>query len=311
MYLKRFSVLALGLMTVLSAHAKVTWQTSKANDWQQPVLSDNTAALVFIRADQSAGVDSSTNIAINNRYLTSLNDNHYSTDVVCAGAVQISATPTKALMNDLAASPINVALMPGQVQFVYIEVDEQYKPTLRAINEQDAMTLIAKSNRQVHQISRTKAENCPTFLPPPKPVVALAPVVMPPVVSIAAQPEVEKQESPSIRLNIHFDHDKSFVKSSYKSELLRAAEFLSHYPTADALVEGHTDATGDETYNQILSQRRAEAVRQALIKSFKIDESRLRAKGYGESRPIADNKTAEGRAQNRRVVISIPAGAEF
>lgn len=306
MRLKHLSVLVLGLFAGLSANAQVTWQTSKANAWQKPVLSDNTAGLVFIRADQDLGQDSSTNIAINNRFLTSLNDGHYSTDVVCAGSVQISVAPTKALTNDLSANAINVALLPGHVQYVYVEVDEQYRPSLRAITEQAALPLIAQSSRQAHQISRTKADNCPTFLPPPVPVVAEPTPVAPPVVSIKPQESV-KATNPSIHLNIHFDHDKSVIKAGYKSELNRAAEFLSHYPNTDALVEGHTDSNGDETYNQTLSQRRAEAVRRALIKGYGINPARLYAKGYGESRPIADNKTAEGRAQNRRVVISIPA----
>lgn len=303
MHLKHLSALAFGLLTALSAHAEVTWQTSKANDWQKPALTDNTAGLVFIRADQDAGHDSSTNIAINNRYLTSLNDGHYSTDVVCAGSVQISVAPTKALTNDLSANAINVALLPGHVQYVYVEVDDKYRPTLRAITEQAALPLIAQSSRQAHQISRTKADNCPTFLPPPVPVVVPPTPVAPPVVSI----KPEQPAIPSIRLNIHFDHDKSFIKSAYRSELTRAAEFLSNYPTMDALVEGHTDSNGDATYNEMLSQRRAEAVRRALVKSYNISPTRLHAKGYGESRPVADNSTAQGRAENRRVVISIPA----
>lgn len=301
---KHFSILALGLMTAMTAYAKPTWQTSKANDWRQPILADNTAALVFIRADQSMDEDASTNIAVNNRYLTSLDDNHYSTDVVCAGEAKISAAPTKAFTNDLEVSAINVVLQPKQVQFVYVEVDSQYRPTLRAISEQEALPLIVKSNRQIHQISRTAADNCPVFATPaPIPTPVTSTYTPPPVVSIAG---TENTTTPSIRLNIHFDHDKSVIKANYKSEIARAADFLANYPTMNALVEGHTDATGDVPYNQALSQSRAAAVRQALIKEHNIDPSRLRAVGYGESRPIANNSTADGRSENRRVVISIP-----
>lgn len=307
MHLRHLSILTLSLLTALSAHAttNVTWENSKANDWQTPALQENTAGLVFIRANQSLGLDSATNIAINNRYLISLNDGHYSTDMVCAGSVQISVTPTKALTNDLAANSINVALMPGQVQYVYVEVDSQYRPSLRAISEQDALPLIANNQRQVHQVSRTKADNCPTFLPPPTPAVTPAPTYTPPpVVSITSQ--APQEATPNLRLNIHFDHDKSVIKAGYKAEIGRAAEFLSYHPTTNALVEGHTDSNGDESYNQALSQRRAEAVRQALIKTHNVSPVRLKAKGYGESRPVADNSTPQGRAENRRVVISIP-----
>ncbi len=67
-------------------------------------------------------------------------------------------------------------------------------------------------------------------------------------------------------------------------------------------VEGHTDATGDDDYNQELSQRRALAVVDYLTKAG-IDESRLRGEGFGESKPVADNETEAGRKQNRRVGI--------
>lgn len=74
-----------------------------------------------------------------------------------------------------------------------------------------------------------------------------------------------------------------------------------------ATIEGYTDSTGDDMYNMNLSKRRAEAVRQALIKDYAVTPARLQSKGYGESKPIADNNTAEGRLQNRRVIIKVPA----
>lgn len=186
-----FAIVVATLLTAFSAHAAPTWESARANDWQRPVLTENTGALVFIRANQSAETGSSTNIAVNNRYLTSLENNRYSTAVVCAGAVQISVNSAQARINSLTANAINVALLPNQVQFVYVEVDSQDRPSLRAINEMDAMILIASSSRQVHQISRTKADNCqapiPTEVPTPTEVPVQDPVpefVPPPVISI-------------------------------------------------------------------------------------------------------------------------------
>jgi OOP family OmpA-OmpF porin len=69
------------------------------------------------------------------------------------------------------------------------------------------------------------------------------------------------------------------------------------------LIAGHTDSSGTEVFNQQLSQRRAEAVRQYLIDKHGIAAAKIQAKGYGSSQPVADNGTPEGRYQNRRVEV--------
>jgi len=79
---------------------------------------------------------------------------------------------------------------------------------------------------------------------------------------------------------------------------------LKEYPTAKFTVEGHTDSQGRETANQKLSDSRANAVK-TFLTSNGIDQFRLSAIGYGESKPIASNKTRAGRAQNRRVEINL------
>jgi outer membrane protein OmpA-like peptidoglycan-associated protein len=80
---------------------------------------------------------------------------------------------------------------------------------------------------------------------------------------------------------------------------------LSAYPTNAVLVEGHTDATGNPQYNLRLSELRATAVRDYLIKQGGFQSSRFRVTGYGDTRPIAENTTKAGRAQNRRVELTI------
>ena len=72
----------------------------------------------------------------------------------------------------------------------------------------------------------------------------------------------------------------------------------------NALVEGNTDSVGGEAYNQKLSERRADAVKDVLVKSD-IEASRITTVGYGETRPVASNDTEEGRAKNRRVSIVV------
>jgi len=107
-----------------------------------------------------------------------------------------------------------------------------------------------------------------------------------------------------IRLAVEFDTAKDVVKPQYDDELKKVAQFLKDYPTARAEIEGHTDGMGDQAYNMILSQKRADAVRAALISRFDAPADRLTAKGYGPTKPVADNKTPEGRAQNRRVIAT-------
>lgn len=100
---------------------------------------------------------------------------------------------------------------------------------------------------------------------------------------------------------VFFDHDSTRIKSKFDPLFANAVEVLRLNPGLTVEIQGHTDSTGPEAYNQKLSERRAMAVKQELVNQG-IDGSRLTTVGYGESRPIADNNTAEGRAQNRRVV---------
>jgi OOP family OmpA-OmpF porin len=76
------------------------------------------------------------------------------------------------------------------------------------------------------------------------------------------------------------------------------------------MLEGHTDSVGSTAYNQSLSQDRADAVKRVLVRHFQIDSARIRTIGMGESQPIADNESEEGRARNRRVEAIIEASRE-
>ncbi|AXX91539.1 flagellar motor protein MotB [Malaciobacter molluscorum LMG 25693] len=105
-------------------------------------------------------------------------------------------------------------------------------------------------------------------------------------------------------LNINFAFDSAKINNSYESKIKRFAEFMKKFPTTKAKIEAHTDAIGTKEYNQKLSERRALSTVEAL-KAYKIDKSRLKSYGYGESRPIATNETKEGRAKNRRVEATI------
>ena len=108
--------------------------------------------------------------------------------------------------------------------------------------------------------------------------------------------------------DILFETNKADLTQDLQNNLAKIAGILTVYSESRITVEGHTDNKGTAEYNQGLSERRAENVRAFLVKSG-IDEGRLSAVGYGMTRPVADNSTAEGRQKNRRVdlVIADPA----
>lgn len=101
-----------------------------------------------------------------------------------------------------------------------------------------------------------------------------------------------------------FASGQSNLLSEARANLQRVVEFVQRYPGQAVTIEGHTDGQGSANANQVLSQRRADAVRAALIEDG-IEAARLNAVGVGEDRPVADNASAEGRARNRRVEIVV------
>jgi OOP family OmpA-OmpF porin len=113
------------------------------------------------------------------------------------------------------------------------------------------------------------------------------------------------KEKVSITLHVEFDFDKDTVRSEYHSHIMKVANFLKAYPKTNAVLEGHTDNRGTESYNLGLSKRRAEGVKKYLVDKFGISSARISTKGFGYSKPVATNKTDEGRQKNRRVVANI------
>lgn len=118
--------------------------------------------------------------------------------------------------------------------------------------------------------------------------------------------QIVKLEEVSVRLDVQFDTDKSIIKPGFDADINTLADFMQTYPQVKVVVEGHTDDRGSKKYNQALSERRAASVRQRLI-DLGVAAERVTAIGYGEERPIADNKTAEGRYENRRVEALVSA----
>jgi outer membrane protein OmpA-like peptidoglycan-associated protein len=104
--------------------------------------------------------------------------------------------------------------------------------------------------------------------------------------------------------NIFFDVNASVLKPESDVEVQKLVQFLKNNPTAKIEIGGHTDNTGSASANQLLSESRAKAVYEALVKAG-IEASRLNFKGYGSGKPVADNTSEEGRSKNRRTEVLI------
>jgi OOP family OmpA-OmpF porin len=123
----------------------------------------------------------------------------------------------------------------------------------------------------------------------------------PPAPAPAPPPPVKKK---IVLRGVNFDFDKSTIRRDAADTLDEAARILREEQQVSVSVDGHTDARGTDEYNQRLSERRADAVKDYLVR-VGVGGGRLQAQGFGESRPVASNETEEGRAQNRRVELNI------
>lgn len=123
-----------------------------------------------------------------------------------------------------------------------------------------------------------------------------------PVAAEPAPAPAPQTRTITVRLNVEFEFDKDVVRAIYGDELEAVANAMKVHDDIELVLEGHTDYKGTDAYNQDLSERRAAAVKAKLVDMYGLEPSRISTVGYGESRPIADNATDEGRARNRRVI---------
>jgi len=161
--------------------------------------------------------------------------------------------------------------------------------------------------RNANWTPATAAPGCdgaivPVAAPAPAaaPVPAPAPIAAPAVVPVAP-PAATKV---TYAADAFFDFDKSVIKPAGKEKLDDLIGKIKDINLEVIIAVGHTDSVGSDSYNQKLSVRRSEAVKAYLV-SKGIEKNRVYTEGKGEKQPVADNKTAEGRAKNRRVEIEV------
>ena len=152
----------------------------------------------------------------------------------------------------------------------------------------------------------TAAPGCDGALVAAAPAPAVAPAAAP----AAAAPAAKPAPAPAVATKVtyaadaFFDFDKSVLKPEGKAKLDDLASKVKDINLEVIIAVGHTDSVGSDAYNQKLSMRRSEAVKAYLV-SKGIEKNRVYTEGKGEKQPVADNKTKEGRAKNRRVEIEV------
>jgi OOP family OmpA-OmpF porin len=153
-----------------------------------------------------------------------------------------------------------------------------------------------------------KPEPKPAPPPAPKPAPPPAPKPAPPPAPEKPKPAPEKPkpvaEKVTFAADVLFDFDKAVIKPEGKSKLDDIASKVRGINLEVVIAIGHADSIGSDAYNQRLSVRRAESVKAYLV-SKGIEPNRVYTEGKGEKQPVADNKTKDGRAKNRRVEIEV------
>ncbi|MBA2963966.1 MULTISPECIES: outer membrane protein OmpA [Ramlibacter] len=153
------------------------------------------------------------------------------------------------------------------------------------------------------------AKGCDGALVPPPPPPPPAPVASPPPPPAVVPPPAPAPQPPAATkvtyaADAFFDFDKAVLKPEGRAKLDDLVGKVKDINLEVIIAVGHTDSVGADAYNQKLSVKRAEAVKAYLV-SKGIEKNRVYTEGKGEKQPVADNKTSEGRAKNRRVEIEV------
>ena len=160
--------------------------------------------------------------------------------------------------------------------------------------------------RDANWTPATAAEGCDgALVKAAEQAAPVAPGTAAPVAPVApVAPAAATTQKVTYAADAFFDFDKSVLKPEGKAKLDDLASKVQNINLEVIIAVGHTDSVGSDAYNQKLSVRRAEAVKAYLV-SKGIDKSRVYTEGKGEKQPVASNKTADGRAKNRRVEIEV------
>lgn len=254
---------------------RVSWRKTEQADAlkiSNESVPSNATSVFFYRSkdDRSTdGFQSSANVAINDRFQVSLQPGHFSHVYSCSGINDVSVEITGNKSNNLKYDASAYDLQAGNSYYFEVKADDA-GAKIKQVPKSVALQAMDGMSRQSHQISRV-VPNC--------------------------APGASR-----IQLQVLFDTDKHDVKQEYYPEIERVAAYMKQHPKTTAVLEGYTDNRQTEAYNLSLSQRRVDEVMRILVENYGISANRLKAVGYGESRPIAPNDSPANMQKNRRVM---------
>ncbi len=168
--------------------------------------------------------------------------------------------------------------------------------------EDTKLALKVAKEKSLEALKLTPCEKAPPP-PPPAPAPAPAPPPPPPPPAPKPAPPPPPPKAAPVFENAYFNENKTNIDPLAAKALDRDGEMLKENPNIKVEIGGHSDSLGSEKANQKISEKRAESVKKYLMDKFNISGDRMVVKGYGSSKPIADNSTKEGRTKNRRVEI--------
>jgi len=189
----------------------------------------------------------------------------------------------------------NLALADHEMQYYWRELEDL-----------DLHAKIAKE-KSLEALKLTPCEKpAPPPPPPPEPAPAPAPAPPPPAPAPAPAPPPPPPPKPApVFENVYFNENKTNIDPVAAKALDRDGMILKDNPDIKVEIGGHTDAVGSEIARQKISEKRAESAKKYIMDKFNISGDRMIVKGYGSQKPIADNKSKEGRAKNRRVEFRV------
>jgi outer membrane protein OmpA-like peptidoglycan-associated protein len=185
--------------------------------------------------------------------------------------------------------------------------DHEMKYYWREAEDLDKHATIVKE-KSLEALKLTPCEAKPAPAPPPAPPEPPKPAPPPPPPEPpkpAPAPPPPAPKPVPIFENVYFNENKTNIDPVAAKALDRDAMILKDNPSIKVEIGGHTDAVGSESARQKISEKRAESAKKYLMDKFNIPGDRLMIKGYGSQKPIADNKSKEGRAKNRRVEFRV------